>query len=123
MSNPPILSLAPVIASLQLFQDAGFGALCDKSRILTGFLRWLVATRFGDRIGTITPTDATGCQLSLIVNDKSVDAKALFDTLCELNVTGDWRNPDVIRVAPAPLYNSFADVFEFGERLSTALAT
>ena len=123
MSNPPILSLAPVIASLQLFQEAGFEALRDKSRTLTGFLRWLVATRFGDRIGTITPADATGCQLSLIVHDKSIDAKALFDTLCELNVTGDWRNPDVIRVAPVPMYNSFSDVFEFGERLSTALAT
>jgi kynureninase len=122
MSNPPILSLAPVIASLQLFQEAGFDALRKKSRTLTGYLRWLIETRFGDRIGNITPADALGCQLSLIVNDKSVDARALFDRLCELNVTGDWRNPDVIRVAPTPIYNSFTDVFEFAERLSDALS-
>ncbi|MDH3305096.1 MAG: kynureninase [Gammaproteobacteria bacterium] len=123
ISNPPILSLAPVIASLQLFREAGFAALRDKSRMLTGFLRWLVAANFGDRLGIITPADAGGCQLSLVVNDKSVDAKAVFDALCELNVTGDWRNPNVIRVAPVPMYNSFTDVFEFGERMSVVLAT
>jgi len=122
MSNPPILSLAPVIASLQLFQEAGLDALREKSRTLTGYLRWLVKTRFGDRIGSLTPADAYGCQQSLIVNDKSIDARALFDRLCELNVTGDWRNPDVIRVAPAPIYNSYTDVFEFAERLSDALS-
>ena len=123
MSNPPILSLAPVVASLQLFQQAGLDALREKSRILTGYLRWLTETRFGQQIGCITPADAEGCQLSLIVSDKAVDARALFDRLCRLNVTGDWRNPDVIRVAPAPLYNSFCDVFEFAERLSDALSS
>lgn len=123
MSNPPIFSLAPVIASLQLFQEAGFNALREKSRTLTGYLRWLIETHFGDHIGNITPADAPGCQQSLIVNDKSIDARALFDRLCELNVTGDWRNPDVIRVAPVPIYNSFTDVFEFAERLSDALTT
>lgn len=122
MSNPPILSLAPVVASLKLFEDAGFAALRTKSCLLTGYLRWLIATRCGERVGTITPADASGCQLSLIVNDKTVDPKALFDRLCGLNVTGDWRYPDVIRVAPVPLYNSFDDVFEFAERLSAALA-
>jgi kynureninase len=55
------------------------------------------------------------------VKDKTIDGKALFDRLCELNVTPDWREPDVIRVAPAPLYNSFEDVFEFAERLGRAL--
>lgn len=121
MSNPPILSLAPVIASLQLFQQAGLDRLRKKSTKLTGYLDWLIETRFGDRIGNITPADARGCQLSLIVEDRSIDANALFDRLCERNVTGDWRNPDVIRVAPAPLYNSFIDVFDFAERLSDAL--
>jgi len=89
MSNPPILSLAPVAASLQLFQQAGLAALGEKSKRLTGFLDWLVAKRFGDRIGSITPEDARGCQLSLIVKDKNIDAKALFDNLCKLNVTPD----------------------------------
>lgn len=122
MSNPPILSLAPVVGSLQIFQEAGLAAIRDKSKKLTGYLDWLVATRFGDRIGTITPEDARGCQLSLIVKDKRIDAKGLFDKLCELNVTPDWREPDVIRVAPVPLYNSFDDVYEFVERLSLALS-
>mgnify|MGYP001814493110 FL=1 len=121
MSNPPIFSLAPVIASLRLFQQAGLDRLRKKSTMLTGYLDWLIATRFGDRIGNITPAGSRGCQLSLIVKDESIDAKALFDRLCERNATGDWRNPDVIRVAPAPLYNSFVDVFEFAERLSDAL--
>ena len=122
MSNPPILSLAPVVASLSLFQRAGMEALRRKSKLLTGYLRWLVEHRFADRIGIITPAYACGCQLSLVVKDKSIEARALFDRLCELNVTGDWRNPDVIRVAPTPMYNSFDDVFEFAERLALALS-
>lgn len=122
MSNPPILALAPVVASLQIFQEAGLAALREKSKRLTGYLHWLVEKRCGERIGTITPDDARACQLSLIVRDASIDAKALFDRLCELNVTPDWREPDVIRVAPAPLYNSFEDAFEFAERLELALS-
>lgn len=122
MSNPPILALAPVVASLQLFEQAGFDALRDKSATLTAYLRWLVDKRFGELIGTITPDDASGCQLSLIVRHPSIDARGLFDKLCELNVTGDWRYPDVIRVAPVPLYNSFEDAYEFAERLGAALS-
>ena len=120
MSNPPILSLAPVAASLELFLDAGLERLVDKSRRLTGYLAWLIEKRFAGRIGSITPDDARGCQLSLVVRDGNVNPKRLFDRLCALNVTGDWREPDVIRVAPAPLYNSFGDVFEFAERLGEA---
>ncbi len=122
LSNPPILALAPVIASLELFLEAGLGPLVEKSRSLTGYLAWLVETRCGERIGTITPANARGCQLSLIVKDASIDAKALFDRLVDLNVTGDWREPDVIRVAPAPLYNSYSDAHEFAERLVHALS-
>ena len=121
MSNPPILSLAPVVGSLELFEEAGLAAIREKSKKLTGYMDWLVRTRFGDRIGSITPDDARGCQLSLIVKDPNIDGKALFNRLGELNVTPDWREPDVIRVAPAPLYNSFDDVFEFAERLGQAL--
>lgn len=121
MSNPPILALAPVIASLTLFQQAGLPALRQKSRDLTAFLGWLVESRFGDRIGCITPDDERGAQLSLIVKDSSISGRALFDALGELNVTGDWREPDVIRVAPAPLYNSYSDAFEFAQRLGLAL--
>lgn len=121
MSNPPILSLAPVVASLELFREAGLDRLIDKSRRLTGYLAWLIERRFAGRIESITPAAARGCQLSLIVRDSAVDARALFERLCALNVTGDWREPDVIRIAPAPLYNSFSDVFEFAERLGRAI--
>lgn len=121
VSNPPILSLAPVAASLTLFLECGLDALIRKSRKLTGYLDWLVERRFGNSIGIITPPDARGCQLSLIVRDRNIDPKRLFDRLCALNVTGDWREPDVIRVAPVPMYNSFLDVFEFAERLALAL--
>ncbi len=121
MSNPPILSLAPVVGALQIFEEAGLDRIREKSRQLTGYMDWLVSTRYGDRIACITPQDVRGCQLSLVVKDPAIDAKALFDRLCELNVTPDWREPDVIRVAPVPLYNSFEDVFEFAERLTTAL--
>lgn len=121
MSTPPILSLAPVVASLELFREAGMPALAEKSRRLTGYLAWLVAERFGGVIGTITPEHSRGCQLSLVVSDRSIDARALFEALCARNVKGDWREPNVIRVAPAPFYNSFTDVFEFAERLTESL--
>ena len=116
MSNPPILSLAPVIGSLELFLEAGPAALRERSR-LTGYLDWLLARRFGDKLRSITPEDARGAQLSLVVTANGVRPRSVFDKLVERNVTGDWREPDVIRVAPAPLYNSFTDVFEFAERL------
>jgi kynureninase len=121
MSNPPILALAPVIASLNVFLEAGLPRLIEKSRTLTNYLRWLIEQRFASRIGILTRDEARGAQLSLIVQGANIDGKTLFDRLCKLNVTGDWREPDVIRVAPAPLYNSFADVREFVERLELAL--
>jgi len=122
MSNPPILSLAPVVASLELFKEAGFSQLRQKSVALTAYLHWLVHERHGDRIATITPDTARGCQLSWIVKDpESENPRRLFDDLCKLNVIGDWREPNVIRMAPVPLYNSFEDVFEFAERLTEAL--
>ena len=123
MSNPPILSLAPVVASLRLFKRAGLELLREKSIKLSGYLRWLIEQRFAGRIDILTPASAQGCQLSLVVIDKALDARKVFDRLCELNVTGDWRHPNVIRVAPAPMYNSFADVFDFAERLDSAMET
>jgi kynureninase len=96
-------------------------ALVAKSRQLTGYLAWLIEQRFDGAIGTITPEHARGAQLSLVVRDAAIDARALFEALCERNVTGDWREPNVIRVAPAPLYNSFGDVYEFVERLGEGL--
>ena len=107
--------------SMSSFQEAGLPRLIEKSRRLTGFLEWLVKRCCGERIGIITPLTERGCQLSLLIRDPGVDARRLFDRLAELNVIGDWREPDVIRLAPAPLYNSFGDVFECAGRLQQAL--
>lgn len=122
LSNPPILSLAPVIASLELFRQAGIGRLRAKSRRLTGYLEWLIARRFGDDLRVLTPPDTRGAQLSFVVRAEGIEPRAVFDKLVEYNVTGDWREPNVIRVAPAPLYNSFTDVYEFAERLDAVFA-
>ena len=121
LSCPPVLSFAPVLASLEIFAEAGLSRLVEKSRRLTGYLEWLIKHRLGDRIGIITPSDARGCQLSLVVRDQGVDPRQVFRKLTELNVIGDWREPDVIRIAPAPLYNSYGDAFECAERLQQAL--
>jgi kynureninase len=104
-----------------IFEAAGLYRLIEKSRRLTGYLEWLVRHRCADRVGIITPAGERGCQLSLVVRDPNVDARRLFDRLAELNVIGDWREPDVIRIAPAPLYNSYGDVFECVRRLQQAL--
>ena len=91
MSNPPILALAPVMASLEIFLEAGLPRLIDKSRSLTNYLRWLIESRYSDRIGILTRDDARGAQLSLVVKDPNISGKTVFDRLCEHNVTGDWR--------------------------------
>jgi kynureninase len=121
LSNPPILALAPVIASLELFQEAGMDALRDKSQLQSAYLRYLLEQRFAGRIHAITPADASGCQLSLVITDTSLNARGVFRALEQLHVTGDWREPNVIRVAPVPMYNSFEDIFELCERLGAAI--
>jgi kynureninase len=121
LSNPPILSFAPLIASLEIFQEAGMARLRSKSIQLTGFLADLLQQYFSGRIASITPENARGCQLSLQVVDPALDARRVFESLQGQNVIADWREPDVIRVAPVPLYNSFEDVFEFAERLKLAI--
>jgi len=89
--------------------------------LLTGFMDFLLQNDFAGRIESITPAAARGCQLSLVVRDKTLDARGIFDTLDAQNVITDWREPNVIRVAPVPLYNSFEDVFDFTERLHKAI--
>jgi kynureninase len=121
LSCPPVLSFAPVLASLEIFAAAGLSRLIEKSRNLTGYLEWLIEKRFAGRIGIITPPNERGCQLSLAIRDPGIDARRLFRKLTALNVIGDWREPDVIRLAPVPLYNSYGDVFECAERLQQAL--
>lgn len=121
LSNPPIFSLAPVVASLDIFQNAGMPALRAKSEKLTKYLDFLLDEKLGDRVHAITPAAARGCQLSLKVTDPQRQARAIFERLEARQVVADWREPNVIRVAPVPLYNTFNDVFEFVVRLQDAI--
>lgn len=119
-SNAPILSMAPIRASMELFMEAGFENLRAKSVQLTNYLEFLIEQIPGDRINIITPGKShdRGCQLSIAV--KNAD-KSLFNAISERGVIADWREPDVIRVAPAPLYNSFMDCWNFVEILKASL--
>ena len=117
LSNPPILSMAAVRAAMEVFGEVGMERLREKSVLLTGYLEYLIDQNLSGRVRCITPRNANqrGCQLSLIVTG---NGKGIFKALAERGVICDWREPDVIRVAPVPLYNSFVDVFEFVRILS-----
>lgn len=126
LSNAPILNMAALRASMDLFDEAGMDALTRKSLQLTSYLFFIIndiLKQKGDQslISIITPyeTQRQGCQLSLIVKN----GKKIFDYLTTEGVIADWREPDVIRIAPAPLYNSFEDVYRFGEILKNAIET
>jgi kynureninase len=121
LSNPPIFQLAALRASLDIFDEAGMKNLVEKSRRLTGYLEFLLNEIRDERISVITPANAAerGCQLSIRVKDAD---KNLFKAISAKGVIADWREPDVIRVAPVPLYNSFSDVFRFAEILKDCLA-
>ncbi len=116
VSNPPILSAAPLKASLTMFDEVGLDALRAKSIKLTGYLESLLRDLATDRFEIITPADtlARGCQLSLKVPH---DAKDLFDAISRQGIVVDFREPDVIRAAPAPFYNSFEDAWNFADAL------
>ena len=120
LSNPPILSMAAIKASLDMFQVVGIENLIKKSRKLTGYFEFLLKQLSEDTIKIITPTnpEERGCQLSIQV--KNAD-KTLHNKLTESGVISDWREPDVIRCAPVPLYNSFEDVFMLVEKLKGIL--
>jgi kynureninase len=120
VSNPQIFQMAALRASLEVFHDAGMDRLRAKSLKLTGFLEFLLRKIETDRIEIITPSDPQqrGCQLSIRVRNAD---RALFDRITAHGVFADWREPDVIRVAPAPLYNSFSDVFGFAAVLRRCL--
>jgi kynureninase len=115
LSNPPILALAPLRVSLEIFQRAGIDKLRAKSELLTGYLERLIRERLGDTLHIVTPAQAErrGCQLSLRVIEGRERGRALFEHLGERGIIGDWREPDVIRISPTPLYNRFTDVLRF----------
>jgi kynureninase len=129
MSNAPVLSMSAHKASVDMFDEVGMNALLDKADKLTGYLEFIVdninaeskLTKGQDGfLEIITPRNKQqrGCQLSIVAHGKG---KALFNKLMEGGVIADWREPNVIRCAPVPFYNSFEDVFTFGEILKSSL--
>lgn len=111
VSNVPILSMAPLKSSLGMINQVGIEKLREKSIIMTGFLAFLLEKITDSRV-YVTPKkpESRGCQLSIHVKEKG---KKLFKAISQRGVICDWREPDVIRVAPVPLYNSFEEVFKF----------
>ncbi|NNK60014.1 MAG: kynureninase [Flavobacteriaceae bacterium] len=120
LSNPPILSMAAIKASLDIFHEVGIEELVEKSKSLTGYFEFLLKQLGEDVIRIITPEnpEERGCQLSIQVKNAN---KELHTKLTEAGVISDWREPDVIRCAPVPLYNSYQDVYEMVKRLKTIL--
>jgi kynureninase len=119
LSNPPILALAPLRASMELFSEAGMERLRAKSISLTGYLDFLLRQESpGFLILTPTEEKQRGAQISIRLKHRGRD---LCDVLGNHGVIGDWREPDIFRVAPVPLYNSYQDVYRFVERFSAAL--
>jgi len=115
LSNPPILALAPLRVSLEIFRRAGMPRLREKSLQLTGYLEWLVRTQLTGVLEVVTPADPArrGAQLSLRVAGGRERGRALFEYLMQQGIIGDWREPNVIRISPVPLYNRFADCLAF----------
>jgi kynureninase len=116
LSNAQILPMAAHKAALDLFTQAGMQALREKSELLTGYLEFLVNSIPGERYSIITPSNPAerGCQLSIRTN---TDARQLTERLKWEGVIADFRYPDVIRVAPVPMYNTFEDVWRFAVKL------
>jgi kynureninase len=117
ISNPPIFSMAPLRASLSIFDEAGgMAALRAKSIKLTGYLQFLIESAGQSKLTVITPreTDARGCQLSILSHEHP---KELFKELEAAGVKCDFREPNVIRAAPTPLYNAFHEVWRFAKIL------
>ena len=120
LSNPPILSMAAIKASLDMFNEVGMGAIRKKSIKLTGYFEYLINKLDNNNIKIITPKnpEERGCQLSIQVKDAD---KSLHQRLTEVHIITDWREPDVIRCAPVPLYNTFEDVYRMVEKLKEIL--
>ncbi len=122
LSNFPVLSGSALLAALEIFNDAGMAALRKKSQVLTGYLEFLLRSisSHEEYFSILTPPSPSerGCQLSILMLKKG---KKVFARLTEEGVIADWREPDVIRVAPVPLYNTFVDVFKFYSIFKKAL--
>jgi kynureninase len=121
ISNAPILGLACLRSSMEIINDIGMLALRTKSEELTAYMEYLL-NQLSDSLKIITPSDPAqrGCQLSVVMNNSG---KQVYEKLKAKNVICDWREPDVIRLAPKPLYNSFSEVYQFVEILRSILQT
>jgi kynureninase len=120
LSNPPILALAPLRASMEIFSEAGMERLRTKSVPLTGYMEFLLGQRASSKFSVVTPReqDRRGAQLSIRLTSAG---RELCDRLAALGVIGDWREPDTFRVAAVPLYNSYQDVYRFVQHFCAAL--
>jgi kynureninase len=123
MSNPPILAMAPIRVSLELFQQAGMAELRKKSVEMTAYLEQLIHAELADSLEVITPAQPgrRGCQLSLRVLGGRNAGRALFEQLEAAGTIPDWREPDVIRVSPVPMYNRFEDCWLFVNQVKDLL--
>lgn len=123
VSNPPVLSAAPLLASLELFGAAGSARLRAKSERLSAFLLDALEAHCGDAVELLSPRDPRqrGAQLSLRVRGGSERARRVFEALGTRQVVADWREPDTIRVAPAPLYNSYLDAWRAASGFAAAV--
>ena len=116
ISCPPILSMTPIKSSLEIIEEAGgVKELRTKSIKLSNYFRYLLSKELAKEIYVITPKsiEESGCQLSLEVITKHISGREVFNSLISNGISCDWRYPDVIRVAPVPLYNSFSEIFKF----------
>ena len=123
MSNAPVLSMAAHKAAVDIFDEVGMDTLVAKAELLTGYLEYIIDDinkSLEQKLEIITPRDKSqrGCQLSIVAHGRGKD---LFNKLTEAGVISDWREPNVIRCAPVPLYNSFEDIYRFGEILKNSL--
>jgi kynureninase len=123
VSNPPIFSAAPLLASLEIFRGAGMDDLRAKSMRLTAYAERLLIERVGTHVQILTPAapEERGAQLSIRMFGGSRRGRRVFDALGDKGIVCDWREPDVIRFAPVPLYNRFVDVFDLVDELVAAL--
>ncbi len=120
LSNPPIMAMAPLRASMEIFAEAGIEQLREKSSSLTGYLEFLLQHEKSTNFSIITPSEdhRRGAQLSIRIPESG---RALWEQLAAQGIFGDWREPDTFRVAPAPLYNTYQDVYRFVQSFCAAL--